>query len=55
MFQGSMNKFTLDDKGSTLLLTFGLPPFSLENDAIRCLYCVKCLHDALMNINIRSY
>eukprot|EP00457_Paulinella_chromatophora_P000274 gb/GEZN01000274.1/.p1 GENE.gb/GEZN01000274.1/~~gb/GEZN01000274.1/.p1 ORF type:complete len:1599 (+),score=219.44 gb/GEZN01000274.1/:94-4890(+) len=34
-FEGSLNKFLMDDKGSTLLAAFGLPPLAHENDAIR--------------------
>ena len=38
-FEGSVNKFLLDDKGSTLIAVFGLPPFSHENDATRATLC----------------
>ena len=29
--KGSLNKFLMDDKGSVVLLAWGLPPFSSEN------------------------
>ena len=34
--KGSLNKFLMDDKGSVVLLAWGLPPFSSEDDAIHC-------------------
>lgn len=34
-FEGSVNKFLMDDKGSTLIAVFGLPPLSHEDDATR--------------------
>ena len=34
--KGSLNKFLMDDKGSVVLLAWGLPPFSSETDAINC-------------------
>ena len=34
-YEGSVNKFLIDDKGSTVIVVFGLPPISHENDATR--------------------
>lgn len=34
-YEGSINKFLMDDKGSTIIAVFGLPPISHENDATR--------------------
>lgn len=34
-YEGSVNKFLMDDKGSTVIAVFGLPPISHENDATR--------------------
>lgn len=31
-YEGSVNKFLMDDKGSTLIAVFGLPPLTHEND-----------------------
>lgn len=28
MYEGSLNKFLMDDKGSTLIVVFGLPPIT---------------------------
>ena len=33
--QGSLNKFLMDDKGSVLLLAWGLPPLSNHDDSLR--------------------
>src|SRR5205807_2420629 len=33
--QGSLNKFLMDDKGSTVIAVFGLPPLAHEDDAVR--------------------
>lgn len=35
LYEGSLNKFLMDDKGSTLITVFGLPPLAHEDDAIR--------------------
>ena len=29
-FEGSLNKFLMDDKGSTLIAAFGLPPLQVS-------------------------
>ena len=34
-FEGSLGKVTVDDKGTVLLILFGIPPFSHEDDATR--------------------
>lgn len=34
-YEGTINKFLVDDKGATLIAVFGLPPFSHENDPLR--------------------
>jgi class 3 adenylate cyclase len=34
-YEGSLNKFLMDDKGSTLIAVFGLPPLAHEDDAVR--------------------
>ena len=38
-FEGSLNKFLLDDKGSTLVGVFGLAPLSHEDDPARGVLC----------------
>ena len=34
-FEGSLNKFLVDDKGSTVVIVFGLPPLAHEDDPER--------------------
>ena len=34
-YEGSINKFLMDDKGSTLLAVYGLPPVGHADDPIR--------------------
>ncbi len=34
-YEGSLNKFLMDDKGSTLISVYGLPPLAHEDDAVR--------------------
>ena len=36
---GTVNKFLVDDKGSTLVAVFGLPPLAHKNDATRAALC----------------
>ena len=38
-YEGSINKFLMDDKGSTLIAVFGLPPLAHEDDPLRGLFC----------------
>ena len=35
-YEGAVNKFLHDDKGSTLIACWGLPPYSFADDATRC-------------------
>ncbi|GBG33991.1 Adenylate cyclase type 10 [Hondaea fermentalgiana] len=34
-YEGTINKFLVDDKGATLIAVFGLPPFGHEDDPLR--------------------
>ncbi len=36
-FEGSLNKATVDDKGTIMVVLFGAPPFSHEDDPIRAI------------------
>ena len=36
-FEGSINKFLMDDKGSTLIAVYGLPPLAHEDDPTRAI------------------
>ena len=38
-YEGSINKLTVDDKGTVLIILFGAPPYSHEDDPERALRC----------------
>jgi len=42
-YEGSLNKITVDDKGTVLLVLFGVPPLTHEDDPIRALACAQDL------------
>jgi hypothetical protein len=46
-YEGSLNKFLMDDKGSTLIAVFGLPPLAHENDAVRGVLSALTIVEAL--------
>eukprot|EP01083_Nonionella_stella_P082342 227281_1 len=49
-YQGSLNKFLVDDKGSTVMAVFGLPPVAHKNDAERA---VMAALDLRKNFKVR--
>ena len=49
--QGSLNKFLMDDKGSTLIILFGLPPMAHQDDPVRGVLTAHVLVKALRKIN----
>ena len=46
-YEGSMNKFLMDDKGLVLIAAFGLPPFAHEDDPSRAIHCALSIHALL--------
>ncbi len=42
-YEGSLNKLSVDDKGSVLLALFGAPPFFHEDDEVRAAACALSL------------
>ncbi|MCB8945234.1 MAG: tetratricopeptide repeat protein [Ardenticatenaceae bacterium] len=40
-YEGSINKLTVDDKGTSLLVLFGAPPYAHEDDPLRSLRCSR--------------
>eukprot|EP00002_Diphylleia_rotans_P011810 TRINITY_DN2323_c0_g1_i6.p1 TRINITY_DN2323_c0_g1~~TRINITY_DN2323_c0_g1_i6.p1 ORF type:complete len:1746 (-),score=294.17 TRINITY_DN2323_c0_g1_i6:498-5735(-) len=46
---GTIRQFMMDDKGSVLVVAFGLPPYSYENDAARCVMAAMELQETLRN------
>ena len=39
LHEGSLNKFLMDDKGSTMIIVFGLPPMTHQDDPTRATLC----------------
>ncbi|CAD8122137.1 unnamed protein product [Paramecium sonneborni] len=50
-FQGSLNKILMDDKGSTLIVVFGLPPMSKQDDPARAVMTAITMQQELKAIN----
>ncbi len=53
MHEGSLNKFLMDDKGSTLIVVFGLPPISHQDDAERAVFCAFSIKRELNKQSIK--
>ena len=53
-YEGTINKFLIDDKGSTLIAVFGLPPLAHENDGTRAVLAGKFLVDSLSKIDMAA-
>lgn len=45
--EGTVNKLTVDNKGSLFLAVFGLPPLGHEDDAVRCLEAALEIQETL--------
>ena len=46
-YEGSLNKFLMDDKGSTLLAVWGLPPLAHDDDPVRAVMSSLLIAHAL--------
>ena len=46
-FEGSINKLSVDDKGASLLVAFGLPPLAHEDDPVRGVEAAVAMQEAL--------
>jgi len=53
-YEGSVNKFLMDDKGSTLIAVFGLPPLSHEDDHVRGVLSGLAICDRLWNLGLKA-
>lgn len=53
VYEGTLNKFLVDDKGSTLVIGFGLPPFSHEDDPLRCVMAGMVLLEKLRGLGLQ--
>lgn len=52
-YEGSFNKFLVDDKGSILVAGFGLPPYSHEDDAVRGVQAALAIQAQLQQLGLR--
>ena len=50
--QGYRRQFLVDDKGTTLIVVFGVPPFAHEDDAYRGVKCALEMRDVLLSMNV---
>ena len=53
VYEGTLNKFLVDDKGSTLVIGFGLPPFAHEDDSVRCVMAGMALLENLRSLGLQ--
>ncbi|MEG4940396.1 adenylate/guanylate cyclase domain-containing protein [Microcoleus sp. F4-D5] len=53
VYEGTLNKFLVDDKGSTLVIGLGLPPFSHEDDSVRCVMAGMALLENLRSLGLQ--
>jgi class 3 adenylate cyclase len=52
-YEGSVNQFLMDDKGTTLVAAFGLPPFAHADDAARGTLAALEIQSALRDMGLR--
>jgi class 3 adenylate cyclase/tetratricopeptide (TPR) repeat protein len=52
-YEGSLNKVAVDDKGTVLLILFGAPPFSHEDDVTRAVACALALQTVAREQDLR--
>ena len=52
-YEGSLNKFLRDDKGSTLIAVFGLPPLAHEDDAVRGILAALAICARLIDLGLK--
>ncbi|TYZ58767.1 hypothetical protein PybrP1_003336 [[Pythium] brassicae (nom. inval.)] len=53
-YEGTINKFLVDDKGSTVLAAFGLPPVTHENDPVRGILASLAICAALGALELKA-
>ena len=51
-YEGAVNKFLMDDKGSTLIAVWGLPPLSHEDDPTRGVLCGLAICERLWELGL---
>lgn len=52
-YEGSVNKFSVDEKGASLIAVFGLPPLSHEDDTVRGVQAAMAVQAELYAIGMR--
>eukprot|EP00163_Fabomonas_tropica_P031912 TRINITY_DN777_c0_g2_i1.p1 TRINITY_DN777_c0_g2~~TRINITY_DN777_c0_g2_i1.p1 ORF type:complete len:1257 (-),score=310.59 TRINITY_DN777_c0_g2_i1:2230-6000(-) len=50
-FEGTVNKMLMDDKGTTILIAFGLPPLAHKHDAVRGVDAALQIREKLGNLD----
>lgn len=53
--EGSLNKLVMDDKGSTLICIWGLPPMAHEDDATRAVLAAQMIRSKLKSPDINCW
>src|SRR5262249_31474987 len=51
--EGSLNKLSVDDKGTTLIAAMGLPPLAHRDDARRALRAARDIHQSLEAMGVQ--
>lgn len=54
-YEGNLNKINVDDKGVTVLVAYGLPPLSHEDDPVRSVLAALAIHAALARLNVACH
>jgi len=52
-YEGSINKLSVDDKGTSLIAALGLPPLAHEDDPARAVQVALAIHATLNELNFR--
>eukprot|EP00971_Amphidinium_carterae_P266725 5290723-Amphidinium_carterae.1 len=52
MYEGTLNKFVIDDKGMLFLLVYGLPPLVHTDDATRAVLCCLDMVHVFQRLNL---
>ena len=53
-YEGSVNKFLMDDKGSTLIACFGLPPLPHKDDSLRATLASISICESLWKLGFKA-
>jgi class 3 adenylate cyclase/tetratricopeptide (TPR) repeat protein len=53
-FEGSVNKWTVDEKGMNFIAAYGLPPLSHEDDPYRAIRAATSIHETLKAMGVQA-